>query len=196
MTEQPLYYGNVTRAEFNDGRRHADALTRECLRGKPCWIDRDALSSAAYLGLLKAARKYDPAVGTWRGMVYVYVRGCLSEELEAQSNWLRCRKPRAELTFAERAEIAPQSLDARLSEDDRVIDLVGGNEFEDGLIDHLGLEAALAHLKPEYRDLLWQRANGITQHALAALYGISEATVYWREKQALRQARAIVAGWK
>ena len=79
-------HGNVTPEQWRDGLRYAEILCGRFLGGKPSWVDQDALLSAAYEGVMAAARSYRPEKGVWSTLMTPAIHQRLERAWIAQQN--------------------------------------------------------------------------------------------------------------
>ena len=188
---EPLYYGRITEQQFRDGHRYAEILCQEFGRTVPPWVDHGALISAAFDGVLRAARNYDARAGAWTTLLDLAVTHALIRCLSAERNWQRGRQPAARMTSAEAAAIQPRSLDVKIMDGDHhLADYVtDGHDLAAACCESLALEAVLAEIHPAQRELLRRRAEGWEIRELGEAAGVSRQAMYGRELQATKAAR-------
>jgi RNA polymerase sigma factor (sigma-70 family) len=151
----------------------ARRLYRSCAAVRRLGFDQAV--SAAQLGLLKAAGRYDPARGLpFYALASVCIRHAI---LNAAHQW--CRGPQ------------PLSLD-QPDEDGRTIGESIVADQAGGLEDAADLTAALGRLTAKQREVICARLAGSAIKALAGQLGVTGAAVRSREAWAYRTLRRVL----
>lgn len=183
----------------------AERMWRKAARSLPRAIDRDDLRSAALLGLVEAAQKFDPtrtpverfpayACRRIHGAVYDYLRelDCLSRGQRAQVKAGMAEPIRVVSLNAmyhawenndEHSGNQPANLDEILAWPERPRDKHAEQRVED----------VLALLEPRYREILSAvYLHGMTGCALAARMGVAPSRVSQLINEAIRIVRERV----
>lgn len=160
----------------------------------PRWIERDELEAAGYLGLVQAAKRYDPssrakfsnfASSRILGEMKDYLR-----QLDHVSRGFRERARRDNLPVPRQMSFA----DLRLEDES---DYEHGGDpaalaYDPEPLDDY-VESILSRLRPRERAIiLWKFAYGITQREIAKTLGLTEARIS-SIVQYLRIKRKILA---
>ena len=154
---QPQYpaYDNRLRDELIvDHLGHAKRIVRKIASQLPPHLDRDDLMSAAVIGLIMAAERFDPSRGVqFLSFAEQWIRGTILDELRAQdwlSRSLREKFKRLERTFTE--------LERELGRDPSSEEVAKAMELS--LEDYFGILDDVHYLSVVSLDNSWEDSEG------------------------------------
>ena len=200
-----------------DHMRQARQIARGLFAKAPAWVEADALLSAAYLGLVQAARDFDPAQGYrfWSFAVH-RVRGAAQDEMRRSDHLPREDRRRVrrikrlldDLGINAR-EVEPQWLERRTGCSPKIIrrvlkqmalrfvPLEGAERRDPAQADPAAVacrrelaERALALLDGRDRQIvILYYYEGLTMREIGAVLGLSEASISLQHAAILRRIR-------
>ena len=181
---------------------HLDWCRRIALkyaRGFPSEIDFDDVIQDAYVGLIKAARSFDPARGVpFRGHAISRVRGEIADRLRQQAPGPR-RKLR---TPAEEALVLTLRFPLRLDEELDLDEVMNGqtlvtHEVRDVAAEHAFADVAIrdltSRLPPRERLVLGMSDEGYTQPEIGAVLNVTASRVCQLRARAHQRLAALAA---
>lgn len=197
-------HGRVTPEQWRAGLRYAEILWDRFCREKPSWVDRDELRSAAYEGLMRAARRYEPRRGAWSTLMHPAIKQSLERAWIAQQNAVQLRPPTSRFWEAEGYDpneaLTPISLDQLTGPDG--VPLGDFREAPDNTeVESLArvererwqdrIARIFEHLTPREREVLRSRAEGRTLLELARQLSCSRERIRQIERKATDKARRV-----